>query len=72
MELDVSCNDLGNIGIAELSNALSPREKKKNPLRCRLNTLNISECNFQYAGAFRLFKALKDYKDIGTLILDRN
>ena len=71
-ELDVSCNDLGNVGIAELANALSPIVKKKNPLRCSLNTLNISECNFQYAGAFRMFKALKDYKNIQTLILDRN
>ena len=41
-------------------------------MRCNLKELNISECTFSYSGAFKLFNALKDYKELKTLILDRN
>ena len=73
-ELDLSVNPLGNVGIAQLANSLNTTRKNKQGgfLRCNLKELNISECSFQYSSAFKLFNALKDYRELKTLILDKN
>ena len=73
VELDVSFNPLGNAGITELTGALTDKYRTVGTRTFRnLTKLNLSECSFQQAGAYKLFKAMVDYRSIETLILDGN